>query len=147
LYEGKFIMAYTTFTGPVRSLNGFAQPVNYITSASVSPISIDAGASYVILATAQGGPAAPVTLVLPQVTSGTFAVGYYPADANYNGIRGQVYNQDPTLVHILKGYGTQPVNENAAGANVAVNSVVQWVGNGNQSAPWLAITSALAGDA
>jgi hypothetical protein len=140
-------MAKTTFSGPVNSLAGFMQPVEYITSASVSPINISAGGSYVILATAQGGPASAVTLVLPEVTSGTFAVGNYPADANYNGIRGQVYNQDPTLVHILKGYGTQPVNENAAGCNVAVNSVVQWAGNGNQSAPWLAITSSLAGDA
>ena len=140
-------MAKTTFSGPVNSLAGFMQPVEYITSASVSPINISAGGSYVILATAQGGPASAVTLVLPEVTSGTFAVGNYPADANYNGIRGQVYNQDPTLVHILKGYGTQPVNENAAGCNVAVNSVVQWAGNGNQSAPWLAVTNALAGDA
>jgi hypothetical protein len=140
-------MAKTSFSGPVNSLNGFMQPVEYITSASVSPISISAGGSYVILATAQGGPASAVTLVLPQVTSGTFSVGNYPADANYNGIRGQVYNQDPTLVHVLKGFGTQPVNENAAGCNVAVNSVVQWVGNGNQSAPWLAVANALAGDA
>jgi hypothetical protein len=73
--------------------------------------------------------------------------GQYPADANYNGIRGQVYNQDDTLVHVLKGFGTQPVNENVDGANVAAESVVQWVGNGNQSAPWLAITSSLAGNA
>jgi hypothetical protein len=140
-------MAKTTFSGPVNSTNGFMQPVQYITSADVSPITIDAGGSYVILATAQGGPASAVTLVLPQVTSGTFLPGQYPADANFNGIRGQVYNQDPTLVHILKGFGTQPVNENAAGCNVAVNSVVQWVGNGNQSAPWLAVANALAGDA
>jgi hypothetical protein len=140
-------MSYTTFSGPVRSLNGFATPVQYITSASGSTINIEAGASYVILATAQGGPAAAVTLVLPQVTSGTFLPGQYPADANYNGIRGQVYNQDPTLVHVLKGFGTQPVNENAAGVNIAVNSVVQWVGNGNQSAPWLAVANALAADA
>jgi hypothetical protein len=140
-------MAKTTFSGPVNSTNGFMQPVQYITSADVSPINIDAGGSYVILATAQGGPASAVTLVLPQVTSGTFLPGQYPADANYNGIRGQVYNQDDTLVHILKGFGTQPVNENAAGCNVAVNSVVQWVGNGNQSAPWLAVANALAGPA
>jgi hypothetical protein len=139
-------MAKTTFSGPVNSTNGFMQPVNYITSADTSPISIDAGSTYVILATAQGGPAGAVTLVLPQVVSGTFEPGQYPADANYNGIRGQVYNQDPTLVHILKGFGTQPVNENAAGVNIAVNSVVQWTGNGNQSAPWLAIANALAAD-
>jgi hypothetical protein len=140
-------MAKTTFSGPVNSTNGFMQPVQYITSADVSPITIDAGGSYVILATAQGGPAAAVTLVLPEVTSGTFLPGQYPADERYNGIRGQVYNQDDTLVHILKGFGTQPVNENADGCNVAVNSVVQWVGNGNQSAPWLAVANALAGDA
>jgi hypothetical protein len=140
-------MAKTSFSGPVNSLAGFMQPVAYITSADVSPINIAAGGTYVILATAQGGPSGVVTLVLPEVTSGTFSVGNYPADANYNGIRGQVYNQDPTLVHILKGYGTQPVNENAAGVNVAVNSVVQWMGNGNQSAPWLAVANALAGDA
>jgi hypothetical protein len=140
-------MAKTSFSGPVNSLNGFMQPVEYITASSVSPINISAGGSYVILATTQGGPSGVVTLVLPEVTSGTFTPTAQPADANYNGIRGQVYNQDPTLVHILKGFGTQPVNENAAGCNVAVNSVVQWVGNGNQSAPWLAIANALAGDA
>ena len=140
-------MAKTTFSGPVNSLAGFQQPVTYITSADTSPIAIQAGTSYVILATAQGGPSGVVSLVLPEVTSGTFLPGQYPADARYNGIRGQVYNQDATLVHILKGFGTQPVNENAAGVNIAVNSVVQWVGNGNQTAPWLAVTNALAADA
>ena len=142
-------MAKTTFSGPVNSLGGFMQPVNYITSADTSPISIDAGSTYVILASAQGGPAAAVTLVLPEVTSGTFLPGQYPADQRYNGIRGQVFNQDDTLVHILKGFGSpaQPVNENVDGANVAAESVVQWSGNGNQSAPWLAITSSLAGNA
>jgi hypothetical protein len=140
-------MAKTTFSGPVNSLAGFMQPVSYITSADVSPISIDAGGTYVILAAAQGGPSGVVTLVLPEVTSGTFAVGSYPADANYNGIRGQVYNQSSSLVHILKGFGTQPVNEDPQGCNLASSSVVQWMGNGNQSAPWLAITSSLAGGA
>jgi hypothetical protein len=140
-------MAKTTFSGPVNSTAGFMQPVQYITSADVSPINIDAGGSYVILSAAQGGPNAAVTLVLPQVVSGTFLPGQYPADANYNGIRGQVYNQSSSLVHILKGFGTQPVNEDAQGCNVASSSVVQWVGNGNQSAPWLAITSSLAGGA
>lgn len=140
-------MAYTTFSGPVRSLGGFASPIEYITSASGSTINISAGGTYVILATAQGGPAAAVTLVLPEVTSGTFAVGFYPADTRYEGLRGQVYNQDASLVHILKGFGTQPVNENATGVNIAPSNVVQWEGNGNQSAPWLAITNTLAGDA
>ena len=137
-------MAKTTFSGPVNSLGGFMQPVNYITSADTSPISIDAGSTYVILAAAQGGPSGVVTLVLPQVTSGTFLPGQYPADANFNGIRGQVYNQAASLTHILKGFGTQPVNEDADGVNIAPTKVVQWSGNGNQSAPWLAITSDLA---
>lgn len=137
-------MAYTTFSGPVRSGAGFATPIQYITSASGSTINIEAGGSYVILATAQGGPAAPVTLVLPEVSSGTFAPGYYPADARFNGIQGQVFNQDDTLTHTLKGYGTQPVNENAAGVDIDPESVIQWAGNGNQSAPWLAIVNTLA---
>ena len=140
-------MAKTTFSGPVNSVAGFMQPVEYITSASGTTINISAGGSYVILATTQGGPASAVTLELPEVDSGTFLPGQYPADERYNGIRGQVYNQDPTLVHILKGFGTQPVNENATGVNIAVNSVVQWVGNGNETAPWLAIANALAADA
>ena len=140
-------MAKTTFSGPVNSVAGFMQPVEYITSASGTTINISAGGSYVILATTQGGPASAVTLVLPEVDSGTFLPGQYPADERYNGIRGQVYNQDPTLVHILKGFGTQPVNENATGVNIAVDSVVQWVGNGNETAPWLAIANALAADA
>jgi hypothetical protein len=137
-------MAKTTFSGPVNSTNGFQQPVFYITSADTSPININAGGTYVILATAQGGPAGAVTLVLPQVESGTFAPGYYPADERYNGIRGQVFNQDDTLTHVLKGFGTQPVNENAAGVDIEPEKVIQWMGNGNQSAPWLAITSDLA---
>lgn len=140
-------MAKTTFSGPVNSTNGFMQPVSYITAADTSPIKIEAGGTYVILATAQGGPAGAVTLELPQVTSGTFLPGQYPADANYNGIRGQVFNQDGSLTHILKGYGTQGVNENAAGVNIAPTKVVQWMGNGNQSAPWLAITNDLAANA
>jgi hypothetical protein len=140
-------MAKTTFSGPVNSTAGYMQPVEYITSASGTTINIAAGGSYVILAAAQGGPSGVVTLVLPQVTSGTFLPGQYPADERYNGIRGQVYNQSTSLVHILKGFGTQPVNENATGVNVAVDSVVQWVGNGNQDAPWLAVANALAGDA
>jgi len=140
-------MAKTTFTGPVNSLNGFQQPVEYITSASVSPMTINAGATYVILDASQGGPSGVFTMVLPEVTSGTFLPGQYPADARYNGIRGQVYNQSNDTTHVLKGFGTQPVNENAAGVGLAQGKVTQWMGNGNQSAPWLAIVSDLAANA
>jgi hypothetical protein len=143
-------MAYTTFTGPVRSTNGFATPVRYITAADEaisSNINIDAGGIYVIVATLQGGPLAAVNLILPPVVSGTFEPNSQPADSNFNGIGGSVYNQDPTLVHKLKGTASQKVNANAGGVNIAVNSVVQWTGNGNQSAPWLAIANALAANA
>jgi hypothetical protein len=140
-------MAKSTFSGPVNSTNGFMQPVSYITSADTSPISINPGGTYVILDAAQGGPSGAVTLVLPQVQSGTFLPGQYPADERYNGIRGQVFNQSGSLTHILKGFGTQGVNQNAAGVNIAAGKVVQWMGNGNQSAPWLAITNDLAANA
>jgi len=122
------------------------QPVSYITSADTSPIPINPGGTYVILDAAQGGPSGVVTLVLPKVESGTFAPGYYPADERYNGIRGQVYNQSSSLTHILKGFGSpaQPVNENADGVEIDNGKVVQWMGNGNQSAPWLAIINDLA---
>ena len=143
-------MAYTTFTGPVRSTNGFATPVQYITAADEaisSDINIDAGGIYVILSTAQGGPTAAVNLILPLVTSGTFTLNSQPSDSNFDGIGGSVYNQSATLVHKLKGTASQKVNENAGGVNIAVNSVVQWTGNGNQSAPWLAIANALAANA
>jgi hypothetical protein len=137
-------MAKTTFSGPVNSTNGFMQPVSYVTSADTSPLTINPGATYVILDASQGGPAGVMTLVLPEVTSGTFLPGQYPADARYNGIRGQVYNQSNDTTHILKGFGTQPVNENADGVDLAQGKVTQWMGNGNQSAPWLAIVSDLA---
>jgi hypothetical protein len=143
-------MAYTTFSGPVRSIAGFATPVKYITAADEaisSDINIDAGGIYVILATAQGGPEGAVNLILPLVTSGTFEPNSQPADSNFNGIGGSVYNQDTILVHKLKGAASQKVNANTGGVNIAVNSVVQWTGNGNQSAPWLAIANALAANA
>jgi hypothetical protein len=109
-------MAKSTFSGPVNSTNGFQQPVFYITSADTSPISINPGGTYVILDASQGGPAARSHAGSPASgQSGTFAPGYYPADERYNGIRGQVYNQSNDTTHILKGFGTQPVNEDADG--------------------------------
>jgi hypothetical protein len=145
-------MAKTRFSGPVFSDNGFGQPVAYILAANttdigVTSVNINAGGTYVIIAENQGGPNAAVTLVLPEVVSGTFSPTSQPSDTRYDGIRGQVFNQDGSLVHILKGFGTQPVNANAAGVNVAAGKVVQWMGNGNQSAPWLAITNDLAANA
>ena len=136
-------MAKTTFSGPVNSLNGFMQPVEYILGASTTTVNIDAGKTYVIIAEDQGGPTGACTLVLPQVVSGTFTPTEQPADPRYNGIRGQVFNQSTTLTHVLDGYGAQTIN-GLASVNIDPAKVVQWSGNGNQAAPWIAIESSLA---
>jgi hypothetical protein len=136
-------MAKTTFTGPVNSLNGFMQPVVYVLGASTTSVNIDPGKTYVIIAENQGGPTGACDLVFPEVVSGTFSPTSQPADPRYNGIRGQVFNQSTTLTHTLSGNGAQTVN-GLASVNIDPVKVVQWVGNGNQSAPWIAIESSLA---
>ena len=136
-------MAYTTFSGPVRSNGGFASPVEYILGASTTLVNIEAGKTYVIIAEDQGGPTAPCTLRLPQVVSGTFSPTSQPADQRYNGIEGKVFNQSTTLTHILDGFGSQTIN-GLASVNIDPAKVVQWSGNGNQAAPWIAIESSLA---
>ena len=136
-------MAYTTFSGPVRSGAGFATPVEYILGASTTTVNIEAGKTYVIIAENQGGPTAPCTLVLPQVVSGTFSPTDQPADERYNGIEGKVFNQSTTLTHVLDGFGSQTIN-GLASVSIDPAKVVQWSGNGNQAAPWIAIESSLA---
>jgi hypothetical protein len=136
-------MAYTTFSGPVRSLGGFASPVEYILGASTTTVNIEAGKTYVIIAENQGGPSGVCTLVLPQVVSGTFLPNQQPADERYNGIEGKVFNQSSTLTHVLDGFSGQTIN-GLASVSIDPLKVVQWSGNGNQSAPWIAIESSLA---
>ena len=136
-------MAYTTSSGPVRSNGGFASPVEYILGASTTLVNIEAGKTYVIIAENQGGPTAPCTLRLPQVVSGAFTPTSQPADQRYNGIEGKVFNQSTTLTHVLDGFGSQTIN-GLASVNIDPAKVVQWSGNGNQSAPWIAIESSLA---
>jgi hypothetical protein len=136
-------MAYTTFSGPVRSNGGFASPVEYILGASTTTVNIEAGKTYVIIAEDQGGPTGACTLVLPQVVSGAFTPTSQPADQRYNGIEGKVFNQSTTLTHVLDGYGSQTIN-GLASVNIDPTKVVQWSGNGNQAAPWIAIESSLA---
>ena len=135
-------MAYTTFSGPVRSTNGFASPVEYILGATTT-VNIEAGKTYVIIAEDQGGPSGVCTLVLPQVVSGTFLPNSQPADERYNGIEGKVFNQSSTLTHVLDGFSGQTIN-GLASVSIDPLKVVQWSGNGNQSAPWIAIESSLA---
>lgn len=136
-------MAFTTFSGPVRSNNGFATPLVYVTAADTSPIDIPAGATVVILSAADGGPAAPVTLTLPQVqTTDGQAFNIANADPRYAGVRGAVLNYG-AVTHVLAGYEIstgvyQPVNQSSTGVDLAAGTMTQWAGNGNPTAAWAA---------
>jgi hypothetical protein len=136
-------MAKTSFSGPVKSLNGFMQPVNYILGAATPSVTINPGANYVIIAENQGGHTGVCDVFFPDVVSGTFTPTSQQPDSRYNGIRGQVFNQSTTLTHTLSGFGSQTVN-GAASVSIDPVKVVQWVGNGNENAPWIAIESSLA---
>jgi hypothetical protein len=137
-------MAKTTFSGPVFSNNGFGTPLVYVTAADTSPVSIPAGATVIILSTADGGPAAPVTLTLPQVqTSNGQTFNITNADPSVAGVRGAVLNYDTVLTHILAGYEIstgvyQKVNGSDSGVNLTAETLTQWAGNGNPDAPWAA---------
>lgn len=136
-------MGMSTVSGPWRSLAGFMEPVVYIKATDVvgGEVSIPAGANVVILSPADGGPATEATLVLPQVVSGVFDLNSQPADVNFNGIQGRATNYG-AVAHKLKGYGSQTVS-GAASVTIAAGTVVQWGGNGNQAAPWIAVSTAV----
>ena len=138
-------MAKTTFSGPVYSNNGFGTPLVYIDATMGSSVPVPAGATVIILSAADGGPAAPVTLTLPEVqTTNGQAFSITNADPNYAGIRGAVLNYDASIVHILAGYESstpgvyQKVNGSDTGVNLAAGTLTQWAGNGNPDAPWAA---------
>ena len=140
-------MSMTTFSGPVRSIAGFMEPVVYIFATDVpvsGEVNISATANIVILSPADGGPASEVTLVLPQVESSAFSPAYgqaQPADPRYNGARGAVVNYG-AVAHKLKGYGSQVIS-GVAEVTLAAGTIVQWGGNGNQNAPWTAVSNAI----
>jgi hypothetical protein len=136
-------MSMTTFSGPVRSIAGFVEPVTYIFATDVvgGEVNISATGNYVLLSPADGGPATEATLVLPQVESGAFSLTEQPADARYNGVRGSVVNYG-AVAHKLKGFGAQTIS-GVAEVTLAAGTVVQWGGNGNQAAPWTAVSNAI----
>jgi hypothetical protein len=149
LYEGQFVMAKTTFSGPVYSGAGFGTPLQYITAADTSPIAIDPGATVIILSQADGGPSGTVVLTLPQVqTTDGQAFNITNADPRYVGIRGAVLNYDASITHTLAGYEVstgvyQPVNGSATGVDLAPETLTQWAGNGNPTAAWAAAEASL----
>jgi hypothetical protein len=136
-------MSFTTFSGPVRSIAGFVEPVTYIFATDVvgGEVNISATGNYVLLSPADGGPATEATLVLPQVESGQFNLTEQPADTRYDGAKGSVLNYG-AVAHKLKGYGAQTIS-GVAEVTIAAASAVQWGGNGNQAAPWSAISNAI----
>jgi hypothetical protein len=137
-------MSRTTFSGPIKSAAGFMTQPIYIFATDVvdGEVAIQATGTYIILSAADGGPATETAFVLPQVESGTFSLTQQPADERYNGAQGALINYG-AVDHVLKGFGTQPVNGDADGVVVPAAHVVQWGGNGNQSAPWIAAEMAL----
>lgn len=140
-------MSLTTFSGPVRSLAGFITPITYVYATDIvgGEYQIqDAGARVLVLSPADGGPASSVDFILPNVTtsSGNAWVGPESAQSQLDGIQGSITNYG-AVAHVLKGTGTQPVSGNPAGVTVAAGHIVQWGGNGNPNAPWIAIDNAI----
>jgi hypothetical protein len=145
-------MAISNWSGPIRSENGFIQPLVYVfaNSADVDDnVYVEAGAQVIILSAADGGPASSINIVLPLVKTindGIFTITN--ADPNVTGIRGSVLNYDAAIDHVLigadDGNQNQPVNGSTTGVDIAHGTIVQWGGNGNPAAPWAAITSDLA---
>jgi hypothetical protein len=137
-------MARTTFSGPVKSNAGFMTQPRYIFATDVvnGEVKIEATGTYIILSPADGGPTTETAFVLPEVVSGQFDLNSQPADERYNGAQGTLINYGGED-HVLKGFGTQPVNGDADGVVVPNGYVVQWGGNGNAAAPWVAAEMAL----
>ena len=139
-------MAISTASGPWRSLAGFITPITYIYATDIvgGEYQIqDAGAQILVLSPADGGPASQVTFVLPNVVTndGNAWVGPQSAKPELNGIQGSITNYG-AVAHKLSGYSTQPVS-GVAEVTVAAGAIVQWGGNGNPNAPWIAISNAI----
>lgn len=129
-------MAKSTFSGPVQSNNGFMTPVLPI-AAATTLTQDTVGGDYVILSAADGGPSAPIAVTLPTVV-GTST----NPDSRYNGIRGALFNASTTVTHTVNAASGQTVN-GAASVNVPPLHFAEWIGNGNQNAPWLCRISPL----
>jgi hypothetical protein len=137
-------MSFTTWSGPIRSENGFYEPVTYVFATDVvaSKVNITASGNYVLLSPADGGPASEITLVLPLVAGGDFDLDNQPADEEYNGAKGSVLNYG-AVAHVLAGTSSQKVNGSTTGVVIPAGYGVTWGGNGNKAAPWAAVNSVL----
>lgn len=139
-------MALSTASGPWRSLTGYIVPITYVYATDIVGGEyqiLDAGARILVLSAADGGPASAVDFILPNVTTnnGEAWVGPQSAQPQLNGIEGSITNYG-AVAHKLKGYGAQTIS-GAAEVTLAAGTIVQWGGNGNPNAPWLAISNAI----
>ena len=140
-------MALSTASGPWRSGAGFIVPITYVFATDIVAGEYqikDPGARILVLSPADGGPSSEVTFILPNVTlpSGVTAwAGPQTARPELNGIEGSITNYG-AQAHKLKGFGSQVIS-GVAEVTVAAGNVVQWAGNGNPNAPWLAISTAI----
>ena len=142
-------MAISTASGPWRSNTGFIVPITYVFAADIvngEYFIKDPGARILILSQADGGPTGAVDFILPEVTLPQYVTawtGPNTARPELNGIEGSITNYDGVLTHMLLGFNGQPVSGNPAGVTIGAADVVQWAGNGNPNAPWLAISTAI----
>jgi len=140
-------MALSTASGPWRSLTGYIVPITYVFATDIVAGEyqiLDAGARILVLSPADGGPASAVDFVLPNVTLPTGVTAFtgpQSAQPQFNGIEGSITNYG-AVAHKLKGYGAQVVS-GVAEVTVAAGTIVQWAGNGNPNAPWIAISTAI----
>ena len=138
-------MAISTASGPWRSLAGYIVPITYVSAADIvgGEYQIkDPGARILVLSPADGGPGSAVDFILPNVTlpdGVTTWTGPNTARPELNGIEGSITNYG-AVAHKLKGYGSQVIS-GVAEVTVDAGTVVQWAGNGNPNAPWLAIST------
>lgn len=139
-------MAMSNWSGPINSENGFITPITYVYATDIvngefyipSP-----GAKVLILSQADGGPTGAVDFILPNVTlpDGVPAfTGPNTARPELNGIQGSITNYGADRTYTLKGYNGQLVSGQAS-VTIGTGTVVQWGGNGNPNAPWLAISN------
>lgn len=138
-------MALSSPSGPWRSMTGFIVPITYVFATDIVGGEyqiLDAGARILVLSPADGGPASAVDFILPEVTlPPNISAWNGPSTARpeLNGIEGSITNYG-AVAHKLKGYGSQVIS-GVAEVTVAAGTVVQWGGNGNPNAPWLAIST------
>jgi len=141
-------MAISTASGPWRSRAGFIVPITYVFATDIVAGQYfikDPGARILVLSAADGGPAGAVDFILPEVTLPEYITswqGPQSARPELNGIEGSITNYG-LVGHMLLGFNGQPVSGNPAGVTVAAGTVVQWGGNGNPNAPWLAISNSI----